>query len=336
MGASFYGQEKNLVTEQDGPLLVAGDRVIFLGDSITQAGARPGGYVCLIREAVERALANQDIEVMAAGISGHRIPDCLERLQRDVLSWNPTWVVVYAGVNDVWLSTRGQGTTQGDFRESLQEIVTQCQDHGARVCLCTLGLIGEKTDGTNSFDPTLNEYSEVVREVADITDAHLVDLRAETFEHLRKINPEGRPHSVLTTDGVHLNALGNQFVASLFSRFFGLRGSECSGHQVLRHVVLFQFKSETSLATLSHLDDAFHALKTKIPEVMAIESGTNNSPEGMSQGLTHGYIVTFRSENDRAIYLPHPEHQKFVDLVKPHLEQALVFDFMASVEESEG
>lgn len=325
-----------MVTEQDDPLLVAGDRVIFLGDSITQAGARPGGYVCLMREAVELALANQNVEVIAAGISGHRIPDCLERLQRDVLACDPTWVVVYAGVNDVWFSTRGQGTTRGEFRECLQEIVAQCQDHGARVCLCTLGLIGEKTDGTNSLDPTLDEYSDVVREVADITDAHLIDLRAETFNHLRKINPESRPHSVLTTDGVHLNTLGNQFVASLFSRFFGLGGSECSGHQLLRHVVLFKFKSETSLATLSKIDDAFHALKNTIPEVISIESGTNNSPEGLSQGLTHGYIVTFRSENDRAIYLPHPEHQKFVDLIQPHLEQALVFDFMASVEESDG
>jgi lysophospholipase L1-like esterase len=324
------------VTEQEDALLVAGDRIVFLGDSITQAGSRSGGYVCLVRDAIERGLETQDIEVFGAGISGDRIPDCLARLKQDVLSLQPTWVVVYAGVNDVWYTTRGQGTTADDFRETLQEIVTQCQDHGARVCLCTLGLIGEKIDGTNSLDPSLEHFSEVVRQVADVADAHLIDLRAETLEHLRKINPECRPHSVLTTDGVHLNALGNQFVAGLFSRFFGLGGSSSTGLQVLRHLVMFQFKPETTQATISRLEDAFHALKTKIPEVISIESGTNNSPEGLSQGLTHGYIVTFRSENDRAIYLPHPEHQKFVNLVKPHVEQALVFDFMATLEEAEG
>ena len=312
--------------------LDAGDRIVFLGDSITQAGSRPGGYVDLLRESIARFSGPSGVEVIASGISGDRVPNCLARLEGDVLSHRPAWVVVYAGVNDVWHSTRGEGTDAEEFRESLHEIVNRCQDHGARVCLATLGLIGEKTDGSNSFDAQLDAYSDIVREVADLSDSYLVDLRIELLSHLRKINPGGRPHSIITTDGVHLNALGNQFVAAVFGRFFGF-DEDAADSKILRHIVLFRFRPETTVATKARLDDSFMQLKSKIPEVISIEAGTNNSPEGLSDGFTHGYVVTFRSENDRAVYLPHPEHQKFVTLVKPHLEKALVFDFMADADQ---
>ena len=312
--------------------LDAGDRIVFLGDSITQAGSRPGGYVDLLRESIARFSGPSGVEVIASGISGDRVPNCLARLEGDVLSHRPSWVVVYAGVNDVWHSTRGEGTDAEEFRESLHEIVNRCQDHGARVCLATLGLIGEKTDGSNSFDAQHDAYSDIVREVADLSDSYLVDLRIELLSHLRKINPGGRPHSIITTDGVHLNALGNQFVAAVFGRFFGF-DEDAADSKILRHIVLFRFRPETTVATKARLDHSFMQLKSKIPEVISIEAGTNNSPEGLSDGFTHGYVVTFRSENDRAVYLPHPEHQKFVTLVKPHLEKALVFDFMADADQ---
>ena len=312
--------------------LDAGDRIVFLGDSITQAGSRPGGYVDLLRESIARFSGPSGVEVIASGISGDRVPNCLARLEGDVLSHRPAWVVVYAGVNDVWHSTRGEGTDAEEFRESLHEIVNRCQDHGARVCLATVGLIGEKTDGSNSFDAQLDAYSDIVREVADLSDSYLVDLRIELLSHLRKINPGGRPHSIITTDGVHLNALGNQFVAAVFGRFFGF-DEDAADSKILRHIVLFRFRPETTVATKARLDHSFMQLKSKIPEVISIEAGTNNSPEGLSDGFTHGYVVTFRSENDRAVYLPHPEHQKFVTLVKPHLEKALVFDFMADADQ---
>lgn len=312
--------------------LDAGDRIVFLGDSITQAGSRPGGYVDLFRDSIDRFSDPSEVEVIASGMSGDRVPNCLARLERDVLSHRPAWVVVYAGINDVWHSTRGEGTDAEEFRESLHEIVTRCQDHGARVCLVTLGLIGEKTDGSNSLDAQLDAYSDIVREVADLADSHLVDLRVELLSHLRKINPVGRPHSIITTDGVHLNASGNQFVSGVFSRFFGFDEGPADS-KILRHIVLFRFRPETTAATKARLDDAFMQLKTKIPEVISIEAGTNNSPEGLSDGFTHGYVVTFRSENDRALYLPHPEHQKFVTLVKPHLEKALVFDFTTDADQ---
>jgi hypothetical protein len=51
------------------------------------------------------------------------------------------------------------------------------------------------------------------------------------------------------------------------------------------------------------------------------------SVEGLTDGFTHCFLVTFLSEEDRAIYLPHPEHQAFIELMKPHMEKVLVLDY---------
>jgi hypothetical protein len=58
--------------------------------------------------------------------------------------------------------------------------------------------------------------------------------------------------------------------------------------------------------------------------------GTNNSPEGLNDGFTHCFFVSFNSEQDRAVYLPHPAHQAFVDVLKPYLDKALVIDYWAA------
>jgi hypothetical protein len=97
----------------------------------------------------------------------------------------------------------------------------------------------------------------------------------------------------------------------------------------LRHVVLFKFKDESSDEEVQEVVDAFMALKSKISEIEDLEWGTNNSPEGLDQGFTHCFFVTFKSEADRDIYLPHPEHKAFVEVLGPHLDKVLVVDYWA-------
>lgn len=96
---------------------------------------------------------------------------------------------------------------------------------------------------------------------------------------------------------------------------------------LLRHVVLFKFKEGTSKADISKVETAFSALPNNIPEIMDYEWGLNNSPEGINKGFTHCFLVTFNSEEARAIYLPHPAHKAFVDVLSPHLEDVVVVDY---------
>jgi hypothetical protein len=95
----------------------------------------------------------------------------------------------------------------------------------------------------------------------------------------------------------------------------------------LRHVVLFKFKEGTTQSDIRKVEEAFKALPAKIPQIKDFEWGTNNSPEGLDKGFTHCFFLTFNSEADRAIYLPHPEHKAFGAVLGPYLEDVLVVDY---------
>ena len=79
--------------------------------------------------------------------------------------------------------------------------------------LCTPTVIGEKRSGTNKLDAMLDEYAALSRQVATTTGAQLLDLRALFVAHLQEHNAADAKQGVLTSDGVHLNAAGNRFVA---------------------------------------------------------------------------------------------------------------------------
>jgi hypothetical protein len=108
-------------------------------------------------------------------------------------------------------------------------------------------------------------------------------------------------------------------------------GPKCKAPQLgkLRHVVLLKFKDGTSAEQVKKIEDGFRALPKKIPEVVGFEWGTDNSPEKLSQGFTHCFLVTFNCEKGRAAYLPHPAHKAFVEVLKPHLDKVLVIDYVA-------
>ncbi|HRO46903.1 Dabb family protein [Agriterribacter sp.] len=99
--------------------------------------------------------------------------------------------------------------------------------------------------------------------------------------------------------------------------------------KMLRHVVLFKFKDDATALQVKEVEDAFRALPSKIKEIKALEWGTNNSPENLAQGFTHCFFVSFKSEEDRAVYLPHAAHKAFVDVLTPHLDKVLVIDYWA-------
>lgn len=103
-----------------------------------------------------------------------------------------------------------------------------------------------------------------------------------------------------------------------------------SADSLLRHVVLFKFKEDTTPEKIKEIEAAFAGLQEKIPQIHAYEWGLNNSPEGLSKGFTHCFLLSFKSEEDRAVYLPHPDHKAFGELLGSSLEDVLVIDYWSS------
>ena len=197
----------------DPPSLKKGERIIFLGDSITEAGTRTKGYVTLIKTALDEKHKDLGIEVIGAGISGNKVPDLLRRLDKDVLLKKPTLVVVYIGINDVWHGQKDPklGTTKDKYEAGLTEVVGKIKATGARVVLCTPTVIGEKR--SNNLDGRLDEYSNISRKVAREAEIPLCDLRAAFRDYLVKNNKDDKAQGIFTTDTVHLNDAGNKLVA---------------------------------------------------------------------------------------------------------------------------
>lgn len=100
--------------------------------------------------------------------------------------------------------------------------------------------------------------------------------------------------------------------------------------KVLRHVVLFKFRDDVLPEDVRMVENAFRELPVKIDAILDFEWGINNSPEGLADGFTHCFFLTFRDEAAREVYLPHPDHAAFGELLRPHLDKVLVVDYWTS------
>ncbi len=189
-------------------------RIIFFGDSITQAGVQPKGYITDLQDMLTKQGKAADYELIGKGIGGNKVYDLYLRMDDDVLALKPDVVVIYVGVNDVWhKSSFGTGTDPDKFVKFYEAIIRKIQAGGSKVVLCTPAAIGEKTDFSNAQDGDLNAYSQLIRDLAARQNLPLVDLRKAFLDYNLKNNAGNKDRGVLTNDRVHLNDLGNQFVA---------------------------------------------------------------------------------------------------------------------------
>ena len=96
---------------------------------------------------------------------------------------------------------------------------------------------------------------------------------------------------------------------------------------LIRHVVCFKFKQDAKTNQIQKVEREFAALKNKIPGILSLEWGLNNSPENLNKEFSHCFIVSFTDEKARQTYLPHPDHKAFVKILKPILDDVFVIDF---------
>lgn len=189
-------------------------KVVFFGDSITQAGVSPGGYIVRVGELASKDKLAEQYEFIGAGIGGNKVYDLYLRLEDDVLSKKPEIVIIYIGVNDVWHKrTSGTGTDPDKFEKFYTALIKKLQTQNCKLALCTPAAIGERTDSSNELDGDLNNYSNIIRGLAKKNNLPLIDLRKAFLDYNKQYNTENKESGILTTDRVHLNEKGNQLVA---------------------------------------------------------------------------------------------------------------------------
>lgn len=185
-------------------------RIIFFGDSITEQGVSKNGYITLIKKSLDSTKYN----IMGAGVGGNKVYDLYLRLEDDVLSKKPDLVFIYVGINDVWhKATSHTGTDYPKYLKFYQALINKIQASGSKVILVTPSVIGEKKNNGNEFDADLDKYADGIRQLAVKNNLQVCDLRKALFDYELANNAENKEKGVLTVDGVHMNDLGNKFIA---------------------------------------------------------------------------------------------------------------------------
>ena len=193
-------------------------KIVFFGDSITQQGVNPGGYLDKMKAMLEAKGIKDNYQLIGAGIGGNKIYDLYLRYEEDVLVHNPDVVVIWVGVNDVWhKTTYGTGTDADKFEKFYTALIKKFQSKSIKVVVATPATIGERTDFSNQQDGDLNFYSQIIRNIAAKFDCPVADFRKEFLKYNLLKNLTNKESGILTTDRVHLNEAGNQLVADILT-----------------------------------------------------------------------------------------------------------------------
>jgi len=95
----------------------------------------------------------------------------------------------------------------------------------------------------------------------------------------------------------------------------------------VKHVALWKFKEGTPPEKIDMVLQELLDVSETIPGIEDYVSGANNSPEGMTQGYTHGFVMTFENAEARDAYVSHPDHERAKAVILPHIESVIIFDF---------
>lgn len=203
--------------------MVANQRFVFIGDSITQADKLEDteqighGYVRYIRDyfAINRPEALPIF--FNKGINGNRIPDLEKRWEQDVLSLHPDLVSISIGINDVWRQLDNsdlEQVTPAIFKEIYDRLLAQLKiNNEVRIFLMEPTIIEETIEAKGNI--LLKDYVAVIHQLAEKYDATIVPTHQVFIEYIQKPN-----HQVLTTDGVHMNSAGNMLMAQTWLKTF--------------------------------------------------------------------------------------------------------------------
>jgi acyl-CoA thioesterase-1 len=205
----------------DGFLLQPGQTWVFLGDSITED---PAGYVSICSRLIEDQYPEHELQVINAGVGGNKARDMVARFERDVLSFNPNWVSISVGVNDVWhgfydferdreltLFDPAFGEDLDEYREDLGWMLDELETRGIGCILISPTMIGENRESREN--ELLSEYVAAMKALASSRGVVYCPMNESMWRGFNEAK-RADPHAHLTTDGVHMNRMGAKLMAA--------------------------------------------------------------------------------------------------------------------------
>lgn len=202
----------------------AGQRIVFIGDSITDCGRRDvaapygDGYMNLVRSFVTAAHPELRLTWINQGIGGNTVRDLKARWERDAIEPRPDWLVVKIGINDVWRAFNGrpeEAVPIDEYEVTLRELLGRAVEAtGCGLVLADPYVI--EPDATEPQRAQTDRYGLVVRKLA----AEFGAVHVPTQEAFDRALTSTRPQD-WADDRIHPNLPGHAVIAQAFLTAIG-------------------------------------------------------------------------------------------------------------------
>ena len=198
-----------------------GERMLFIGDSITDCGRRDraaplgDGYVSIFAEMATARHPGRNIEWLNMGIGGNRTTHLRERWQPDVIGRKPDRLSIKIGINDLhsFLRRDPDAVPPDRYERTFDEILTSTRQALGDIPVLLITPFYISTNLDHEFEGAvlrlIPKYIDVVREMSSKYDTLLLDLHEVFQEHLRY-----RPSSTFCPEPVHPNHSGHVVIAN--------------------------------------------------------------------------------------------------------------------------
>jgi lysophospholipase L1-like esterase len=201
---------------------IKGENISFFGDSITWLGY----YIQNLNNAIESSEYTKDlgITLVNRGINGGTVKDVRDggkvltatypSFKEAIAMDKPKVIAIQIGINDVWFPTSNHSSPLPVFKQILQDLVITAKSLNIKVYLGTVSVIGEKRDGQDPHDVTLDAFAQGQIEVANAVGVPLVNLRKAYLDYDALYNTDDVYNGILTYDGVHPTGYGAALLAN--------------------------------------------------------------------------------------------------------------------------
>jgi len=212
-------------------LLQDGDRIVFTGDSVTDAGrAYPvgegigagvgDGYVRQIENILNLMYPDKSFWISNTGISGDNSRGMKNRWQNDVMNLKPDWVSLMIGINDLWRqfdspTIKAIHISPAEYRSNLCEIVEKTLPAVKGVFLMSPYYMENNREDT--MRARTDEYRGICEEVAKKYNCHYVDIQQAFDDYICYRHP-----TYLSWDHVHPGHIGSLLIAREFLKAAGI------------------------------------------------------------------------------------------------------------------
>ncbi len=246
--------------QQTSPELVVkdGDRVVFLGDSITQQMI----YTRYVMNYFALRYPDMKVSFRNAGWSGDRASGALARLQRDVLDLKPNVVTICLGMNDARYQPFDQ-ETYDSYIKDMKSIVFRLKEAGVRVVLLTPGCVDpDARSALKNYNDTLARFADGVIQLAKEENLPYYDIHTLMLS-VQNAAKAANPQFTMIPDGVHPSEPGHALMASGLLQALGCRGGASSAQIMadrrtasLDRCRLLDLKITENSVTFRRVDDA--------------------------------------------------------------------------------